>query len=656
MNVLQEIRDRFQSSLAQLTNDPAPLVELIKPAQDARHGDYQANCAMPLKKQLDRQPREIAAEIVANLDVADLCDPPEIAGPGFINLRLKTDWINNQLKTHASDDRLGVPLIDQPRKFVIDYSSPNVAKPMHVGHIRSTVIGDSLTRSLRFLGHEVISDNHLGDWGTQFGMIIYGYKHFADQEAYATDPVPELSRLYRLVHQLIAYHSSVAKLPTAEAALSERIKHESELQNAAEPADKKEAKKQAKALKKAAADTSAKRANVKSLQDSIAEIDAQPEIKKLAEAHPEIASAVLQETAQLHAGDATNRQLWEEFLPHCRVAIARVYDRLDVKFDHEYGESFYHGMLADVVADFRKSEMIEESDGALCVFLDGFDAPMIVQKQDGAFLYATTDLATIKYRMETWQPDAILYVVDFRQGEHFQKLFAAARKWGYSDVELTHVEFGTVMNQKRRPYKTREGDAAGLEGLLDDAVAKAAQVVAENDDSKSTGAELSAEERAQIADVIGHGAVKYSDLSHNRTTDYVFDFDEMTALTGDTATYMVYSYARVQSIFRRGETTPEQVRQQPWQVTLNEPAERALAMKLLRFPEAVADVGVDYRPNFMTAYLYELAKTFSTFFQQCPVLKSEEPLKTGRLQLCDMTARTLRKGLELLGIGVVGKM
>lgn len=652
MNILAELRSRFSTALADLVDNPASLVELIKPAQDAKHGDYQANCAMPLAKQLGKPPRDIAAEIVEKLSVADICETPEIAGPGFINLRLKNDWLSKQLQTTADDDRLGVEQVNNPRTFVIDYSSPNVAKPMHVGHIRSTVIGDSLTRTLRFLGHKVISDNHLGDWGTQFGMIIYGYKHFVNEAAYASDPVPELSRLYRLVNQIIGYHAVVGLIDGANEMLAALRDVAGRLQNEPEPTDKKEAKKWNKQIKKAVAEVNAQKKRIEGFKKSIDAVESDDNLKKLADAHPDIGKAVLKETAKLHAGDETNGKLWHEFLPHCRQAVERVYSRLNVEFDHQLGESFFHDMLADVVADFDKAGMLTKSDGANCVFLEGFETPMIVQKQDGAFLYATTDLATIKYRMDQWQPDAILYVVDFRQGEHFQKLFAAARKWGYENVELTHVEFGTVMNKERRPFKTREGDAAGLEGLLDDAVAKALEEVERIDKENS----IPKEERDHIADVIGHGAVKYADLSHNRTSDYVFDFDEMTALTGDTATYMVYSYARVQSIFRKGETTPETVRNEPWQVELNEPAERALAMKLLRFAEAVADVAVDYRPNLLTAYLFELAKTFSTFFEQCPVLKSPEPTRTGRLQLCDLTARVIGKGLNLLGIGVVDRM
>jgi arginyl-tRNA synthetase len=656
MNILALLKDRFRPALANIVTDAArveELLALIRPAQDAKFGDYQANFAMPLGKQLGRPPRDVAGDVIAKAQVADFCQPSEIAGPGFINLRLKDDWLAEQLNQAVHDERLGIPAAEQPRTFVVDYSSPNVAKPMHVGHIRSTVIGDALTRTLRFLGHRVISDNHIGDWGTQFGMIIYGYKHFVDSAAYQANPVAELGRLYKFVHKLVDYRESQKALPAAKERLAQRTAEVERLTAQPKTGDKAADKKVAQALSKAQDAAKEQTETVASLERKIAAIESDPALAKVASDHANIDQAVLEETARLHAGDAENLRLWHEFLPYCRDEIARVYRRLGVKFDYEYGESFYHDRLATVVADLRKKGIAEESQGAICVFLEGFDTPMIVQKKDGAFLYSTTDLATIQFRLETWQPSSILYVVDHRQSEHFDKLFAAARRWGVEDVELQHVKFGTVMGADGKPFKTREGTAAGLEGLLDEAVNRAAAVVAESD----IDGHLSAEERRNIAEVVGIAALKYADLSQNRTSDYMFSYDKMLLMNGNTATYMQYSYARVRSIFARGGFEAAAVRSSGAKIMLTQPAERSLGLQLLRLAEALAEVEGDSMPHFLTGYLFDLAKSYSTFFENCPVLKAEtEELRASRLLLCDLTARTIRLGLELLGIGVVEKM
>jgi arginyl-tRNA synthetase len=597
MNVLALLRTRFADALAAIgveAADAAALVEMVLPSQDAKFGDYQANCAMPLGKWLGKPPRAIAEQLVAALRVEDVCEPPEVAGPGFINLRLKDSWVVGQLAATVADlERLGVSPAARPRTIVLDFSSPNVAKPMHVGHIRSTVIGDALCRVLRFLGHQVISDNHLGDWGTQFGMIIYGYKHFVDEPALAARPVEELSRLYKLVNSL-------------------------------------------------AADD------------------------------PEVQQLVLEETARLHSGDPTNVELWRQFLPACLADVNATYERLGVRFDHTLGESFYQDRLRGVVKSLIDKGLARESDGAICVFLDGHDAPMIVQKQDGAFLYATTDLATIQYRLSTWRPDAILYVVDHRQSLHFEKLFATARLWGYRDVELEHIAFGTVLGEDGRPFKTREGTAVGLVGLLDEAVERAYPIVCQNDDERPEPL-LSEAERRTVAERIGIGAIKYADLAHNRTSDYVFSYDKMLAMTGNTAAYMQYSYARVKSIFGKAgvgqasiadfglriadSADKSAIRNPQSAILLTTSHERALAVALLQFSEALDRVAADYRPNHLTAYLFELASRYSEFFEHCPVLKAEsDALRTSRLLLCDLTARTLQRGLNLLGIETVERM
>ena len=389
------------------------------------------------------------------------------------------------------DQRLGVPPVDPARTYVIDYSSPNVAKPMHVGHIRSTVIGDALARTLRFLGHRVITDNHLGDWGTQFGMIIYGYKHFRDQAAYQREPVAELGRLYKLVSQLVDYYETRRALPDLEVQVAERQAALDGQRALAASDDKNLRKKAEKAIRKL-------ESQLQEARDELAAAGRklQPSKPRRSSRHwpPSIRTSLppsCRKRPSCTPDDAENLTLWHEFLPRCRLDIQRIYDRLDIRFDCEYGESFYHDQLADVVREFRQRGLAQDSDGAVCVFLDGFDAPMIIQKRDGAYLYATTDLATIEYRMKTWNPDAILYVVDHRQSEHFEKLFAAARQWGCAAVELQHISFGTVMGEDGKPYKTRSGDTVGLEGLLDEAVAKAYGVVCANDDGKPGGPELS---------------------------------------------------------------------------------------------------------------------------------------------------------------------
>lgn len=661
MSILLELRKRFRRVLADTVGDPKRMTELldmVQQSQDPRFGDYQANMAMPLGKELRRPPREVATEIVARLEVADLCLAPEIAGPGFINLKVRDSWLAERLGAAVPDSRLGVPVVECPRTYVIDYSAPNVAKPMHVGHIRSTVIGDSICRTLKFLGHHVVSDNHIGDWGTQFGMILYGYRHFCDPEAYRAHPVQELARLYRLVRQLMDYHEGVAELPRLRERVAEQEAALREAQQASEAAqDKKAAKKGAKDLRRVENGVREAREELAALEAKLVAVHRDPALGRLAEEHRGVGPAVLAETAKLHAGDEENRRLWREFLPHCEDEIERVYGRLGVTFDHTLGESFYQDRLGPLVEDLLACGIARESDGAICVFLEGQQVPMIVRKKDGAFLYATTDLATLRYRMETWKPDAILYVVDHRQSLHFEQLFAAARLLGYGDVELEHVSFGTVLGEDGRPFRTRAGDTVGLEGLLDEAVRRADQIVGANDDAKPGGPELSGDQRQQVAQTVGIAALKYADLSQNRTSDYVFSYDKMLAMNGNTATYMQYAYARVRSIFAKGDVDVDALRASGLPISLDEPAERALAVELLRFGEALELAAIDFRPSQLTSYLFDLANRYSTFFETCHVLRAEtDALRRSRLLLCDLTARTIRQGLELLGIRVVDRM
>jgi arginyl-tRNA synthetase len=559
----------------------------------------------------------------------------------------------------ALDDaeRLDVSAIAVPKTYVVDYSSPNVAKPMHVGHIRSTVIGDALYRVLKFLGHRTISDNHIGDWGTQFGMIIYGWKHFGDEQALAKAPVAELTRLYRLVNTLVEYSASRDEVaPALRRRVGELESRVALMELAPGPKTPADQKKRDKGVQQAQADLEAARAELVVVESKILETEADSDFVELIKQHDNVGQAVLAETAALHAGDATNRALWERFLPPCLAEIYETYRRLGVEFDHTLGESFYEDALAGVVNDLKQKGLAKESEGALCVFLDGFEAPFIVQKQDGAFLYATTDLATIQYRMRVWNPDAILYVVDHRQSLHFAELFATARLWGYENVELEHISFGTVLGEDGRPFKTRSGSSVGLSGLLDEAVERAYKIVCENDDKRSEPL-LSDEERRIVAERVGIGAIKYADLAHNRTSDYKFSYDKMLAMNGNTAAYMQYSYARVRSIFGKGGVAADALRAGAASISLDHPAERALALALLQFGEALDRVVIDYRPNLLTDYLFDLASKYATFFENCPVLRAEtDQLRASRLLLCDLTARTIARGLELLGIQVVERM
>ena len=579
--------------------DIADLVDQVRETADAKFGDYCGTMAMALARRAGRQPRDIAVEIVRRLEATpgygDLFDPPgDPVGPGFINVRMKDAALADILARAVADERLGVAAVERPLTVVVDFSSPNVAKPMHVGHIRSTVIGDALARILRFRGHRVITDNHLGDWGTQFGMILWGWKHCRDEAAFAADPTAELGRLYRLVRRV---------------------------------ADAKPE-----------------------------ELAADPVAAALAAKHPHAASEVLLETAKLHDGDPENRSLWERFMPACRAEIDRIYRRLSVVFDHALGESFFQPLLAETVSDLVEKGLARESRGAIGVFLRGDDAPpLLIRKADGAFLYATTDLATIRWRLEHWKPDRILYVVDHRQSEHFEQVFETARRWGIDGVggvDLVHVGFGTVLGEDGRPFRTRAGDTVGLEALLDEGVERAAAVI----DGDEARAGMTAADRRHVAETVGIGAIKYADLAQNRTTDYVFSFDKMLQLTGNTAAYMQYAVARVEGIFTKGGVDRESVRRDASGIRLDDPRERALALELLRFGEALEDVEADHRPNLLTAYLYDLAGCYSTFYDAVPVLKAEPARRAGRLALCDLTGRVLRRGLELLGIGTVEKM
>jgi arginyl-tRNA synthetase len=642
MNLLTQIRSLFEPALTAIAPDKSKVPDLlaaIKSSSNADHGDYQANCAMALGKALGQKPQEVAKSLIAALPANEMLEPPTVAGPGFINLRLKPDFLARSVQGIATDPKLGVPPAAKPKKYVIDYSSPNVAKPLHVGHLRSTIIGDAITRILRFLGHTVVTDNHLGDWGTQFGILLYGYRTFLNKEAYKKNPVRELARLYVLVRNL----TSTVDI------LSRGFTH-----------FRDDAAFQANPIAELT------RVYVNGLKRAAAPDDDDEEGGAAGPpASNPVADCCRAETALLHEGNEGNLKLWHEFMPPCMEEIHKVYKKLEIlPFDREHGESFYQPMLADVVTSLQAAGVSEEGEGGSLIIRFGPENVALIRKRDGAFTYTTTDLATVKYRAEEFKPDAVLYVVDFRQGQHFANLFEAARRWGYTSVAFEHVKFGSVLGKDGKPIKTREGGATELMTLLERAVELGGNLFELTYwQRRASGHDVpdwkdySDDEKKTIASAVGIGAVKYADLSQNRTTDYTFDFDKMLATNGNTATYMQYAYARCRAIFRRENIDDARFRTSPPAVVISHPAERALALQLLRFPEAVENAAADYLPHLITAYLWDLAKSYSVFFENCPVLKAATPeLKDSRLLLVDLVGRVIKQALDLLGIRVVERM
>ena len=559
---------RLRDALTACELDPAR--GEVAQAADSRFGDYQANAAMVLAKEKKSNPRQLATDILAKLDVSGLAAAPEIAGAGFMNFRLEDSFIASAISSLASDPRLGVARAAQPKKILVDFSSPNVAKPMHVGHIRSTILGDCLVRVARFLGHEVTADNHIGDWGTQFGKVIYGWKHFLDREALEKDAIAELVRLYR-------------------------------------------------------------------------------EVTRLEETDENIKRTAREELVKLQAGDAENLAIWKQTVELSWREFEKLYDLLGIKFDERLGESAYNDALAPLCAELEKRGIARESDGALCIFfpeiptLDG--KPAIVRKSDGGFLYATTDLATIDYRVNRWHPDAIWYVVGAPQALHFQQIFAAAKMMGIHG-DLRHIAFGSILGEDRKIMKTRSGENVGLAEVLHEAIERARKILAARTEA------LPPEEAESTARLIGLGAVKYAELSQNRLTDYVFSWDKLLAFEGNTAPYLQNAYVRIRSIFRKAGETPDPATP----ILITAPAERALALKILQYAETLPVVLDDFRPNILANYLYELANTYHSFYEACPVLKAEPALRASRLVLSDLAARTLSHGLALLGIACPERM
>jgi arginyl-tRNA synthetase len=581
----KQIELKLQSAVREILPDADVSAVLVRPC-DPKFGDYQSNALMSLAKTRKLNPRQLATDTLAKLDVSDICEKVEIAGAGFLNFRLKNSVLAQTLEAAARGEHLFFEKFSQPKTVVIDFSSPNVAKPMHVGHIRSTGIGDTLQRTLRLLGHRVISDNHIGDWGTQFGKLLLGWKNILDRPALERDAIAELERLYKIIN---------------------------------------------------------------------AECDANP-------ARLEAAKS---ELVKLQAGDAENISIWQEMIALSQKQFDEIYSRLGVKFDHALGESFYNPWLGEVVDDLLAKKIARESEGAVGVFSDGsllpkedpflvnrdgvwIADPALVRKSDGGFNYTTTDLATVDYRLKTWSPDEIVYVVDDRQSGHFKKLFLIFGRWKKTEAQKTkliHVGFGKILGDDGKPFKTRSGDTVKLGDLLDEAVERAYKTVCEKSE------DLPEAQKKEIARVVGIGAVKYADLLPNRQSDYIFNWDKMLALQGNTAPYLLYAYARIKSIFRKAESGKRKA-----EIILAAPEEIALAKHLLNFGLTLEAVAEEFRPNFLCNYLFELAGKFTGFYENCPVLKAEGAVRESRLAICDLTARVLKQGLDVLGIETVEQM
>ncbi len=599
----QELEARVANAVDKLFS-PKPPAPYVRPCLDPRHGDFQTNVALAFGKLMKANPLELARQLAEVIYLKDVAEKPEIAGPGFLNFRLKPEYLAAEVNRRWGHARLGIAAVAHPETIVIDYSSPNIAKEMHVGHLRSTILGDALARIYCFLGHKVIADNHLGDWGTSFGMILLGYKREGDPEKLRLDPFGHLETIYRKIQD--------------EAKIDESVRE-----------------------------------------------------------------AAKRELVLLQAGDVKNRELWEQFRKTSLDALDVIYQRLGVQFDHTLGESFYNPMLAGVVADLLKRGIARESEGAVAIFSDGKlapkddpflvsesggyrDNPLLVRKSDGGYNYATTDLATIRYRHEHFHAQRVIYVVDGRQQMHFKQLFEASRRWGYTDLKLEHVWFGTILGPDKKPMKTKEGDNVKLKALLAEAEERAARIIADKlsaqqlrieerpgEDAAERRLELSEHQRAALARVVGLGALKYADLAQNRNLDYVFSWEKLLAFDGNTAPYVQNAYVRIRAIFRKAglDQAPAAA------VNLVEPAELALGRKLLDFADSVFLAADEYRPHYLCLYLFELATLFHKFYESCPVLSAKgDEARASRLVLCDLTARTLRQGLNLLGIDVVERM
>ncbi|MBI0158858.1 MULTISPECIES: arginine--tRNA ligase [unclassified Snodgrassella] len=548
---------------------------ILQPAKNRDFGDYQINGVMGAAKKTRQNPRELAQKVADALQQNPLIATARVAGPGFINLKLRPEKLAQYIKTSLQDEHLGIARNSKPQTIVIDYSSPNLAKEMHVGHLRSSIIGDSLNRVLTFLGHKVIAQNHVGDWGTQFGMLV-AYLIEQQQNGRADLELADLEQFYR-------------------------------------------------------------NAKVRFDEDK------------------NFADTARDYVVKLQSGDASVLALWQQFVQTSLQHAQAVYKKLGLKLlpADVTGESFYNDQLQSTVNELLAKGIAVNSDGTKVVFLDEFKnqdnepAAFIIQKKDGGFLYASTDLACLRYRINTLHGNRLLYVVDARQSLHFDELFTVARKAGWlpDTVHAEHVPFGTMMGKDGKPFKTRSGDTVKLMDLLNEAVTRASALVA------SKNPELSADEIAHIGEVVGIGAVKYADLSKNRTSDYIFDWDSMLSFEGNTAPYLQYAYTRVQSVFRKAGTWDNNAA-----ITLNEAMEQQLAVELLKFEDVLNSVANTSYPHYLAAYLYQIATLFSRFYEACPILKADEATRNSRLQLTSLTGKTLQQGLALLGIDTLETM
>ena len=577
MNIQSILSEKIKQAMIAAGAD-AQCEALVRQSGKVQFGDYQANGIMPAAKKLGLNPREFAQNVLDKADLQDIAEKTEIAGPGFINIFLKNTWLAENINRAVQDPKLGV---HNPEKqtVVVDYSSPNVAKEMHVGHLRSTIIGDAVVRTLEFLGNHVIRANHVGDWGTQFGMLI-AYLEKMENE-----------------------HASEMELSDLEAFYRAAKKHYDE--------------------------------------------------------DPVFAEKARNYVVKLQSGDEYCRTMWQKLVKITMQQNQHNYDRLNVTLTDKdvMGESLYNPMLPGIVEDLKKQGLAVEDDGALVVYLyefknkDGDPMGVIVQKKDGGFLYTTTDIAAAKYRYETLKANRALVFSDTRQSQHMQQAWLITRKAGYvpDSFQLEHKNFGMMLGKDGKPFKTRSGDTVKLADLLDEAIERAGVLISQ----KSTA--LSEQEKADVIEAVGIGSVKYADLSKNRTTDYVFDWDNMLSFEGNTAPYMQYAYTRIRSIFNRSQIALSEVEQA--QLSITDEKERALAVKLLQFEEAIQIVAKDGTPHVLCAYLYELAGVFSSFYEHCPILNNEDQqVKLSRLKLALLTERTLKQGLDLLGIKTVEKM
>ncbi|MFL2499853.1 MAG: arginine--tRNA ligase [Porticoccaceae bacterium] len=573
MSLKYTLNSRFKTAM-QALNIPSECTPLLNISGKPQFGDYQANGAMGAAKHLKTNPRDLAQKILDQVDLSEIAEKTEIAGPGFINITLKNDYIANCLK-----DCLDKPTV-QSNIVVVDYSAPNLAKEMHVGHLRSTIIGDAIARALEYQGHQVIRQNHMGDWGTQFGMLIAELELQLSQGEQAELALSDLEVFY---------------------------------------------------------------------QQSKKHFDADPDFADTARAY----------VVKLQSGDANCLKLWQQFIDVSVAHNSEIYKQLNVGLtaEHIKPESAYNDDLQMIVEDLIQKQLAIESDGAKVVFLNeladknGDPSPMIVQKSGGGFLYATTDLAALKYRADTLNVDRVLYFIDARQSLHMKQVFATSRKANYvsDSVSLEHHAFGTMMGSDGKPFKTRTGGTVKLADLLVEAVERAEKLVREKN------SDLNEEEITTIARKVGIGAVKYADLSKTRTNDYIFDWDSMLSFEGNTAPYLQYAYTRIHSIFRKADIQLEDFSAK---LIIAQTQEKQLALKLLQFNEVINQVAIDCYPHSLCNYLYELSSLFMTFYEHCPILKSDiaPEIAQSRLQLCAYSASILNKGLDLLGIETMEKM